>query len=139
MSLALGTLVLLFAFGSYAWPVILVELASVAGSALFLFGGDESRRTAVVLLGVAATFEVIGGAIALILAFFLISVQSSLGGFSLLIGLYALIFSVPVIAIGAIDLYTVYRVRDAVFGPAGAKRPEPRLTATLPAVNLQPP
>lgn len=131
-SLILGAVILLGAIGSAAYPVVILQLASVIGSLLFLFGGEELQQTSVVLLGVAAVFECVGGALALLVGFFFIATPSGLSGWSLVLGLYALIFSVPVISVGLIDAYTVYRVRNSVFGDAESTAP---LNVT-PAVNL---
>lgn len=136
-SLVLGVLVILGAIGSFAWPVIIVELGSVIGSAMFLFGGESVKQTAVVLLAVAAVFECVGGGIFLLLAFYLLATPSGLAGWNLVLGIYALVFSVPVITIGAIDLYTVQLIRKSVFRAkeeSGLDSKVP-LNAT-PAVNL---
>ena len=115
-SLIIGVVVLLGAIATYAVPAVLVELGSVVGSILFLFGGERLRRTSVVILAVSTVFELVGGLVFLLLGFYLIAAPQTLGGFAVLIGFYALVFSVPIVAIGAIDLYTVYLVREYVFG-----------------------
>lgn len=121
-SLIMGIVVLVFAFGAMAWPVIILEFASVLGSMLFLFGKQSQQRIAVVLIGIAAVFELAGGLVAFVLGIWLTVVPGTLGGFGLLLGLYALLFSIPVLGIGGVDFYTVYLVRREVFGSVAAGR-----------------
>lgn len=115
-SLIMGLVVLVFALAASAWPVIMLEIASVLGSMLFLCGNESQQRIAVALIGIAAFFELAGGLVAFVLGIWLTVVPGSLGGFGLLLGLYALLFSIPILGIGGVDFYTVYLVRREVFG-----------------------
>ena len=139
-SLVMGGIVLVFALATGAWPVILLQLASVTGSLFFLFGSKELRRAAVIMLGVSAAFELIGGLVAFVVGIWLTVVPGVLGGFGFLLGFYALMFSVPVLGIGAVDFYTVYRVRKAVFGGQKSGKPESnellQVESVPPVVNL---
>jgi hypothetical protein len=115
-SLIIGTLVLLGSIASFAWPFIPLQLFSVIGSLFFLYGGEQQMRCSVVMLGVVAAFELMGGAVTFLFALYFVAFPGQFGGFGLLIGIYALVFSIPTLAIGGIDFYTVRLVRGVVFG-----------------------
>lgn len=121
VSLVFGTVVAFGALFSGAFPVILVELSSILGSAFFLFGSERLKQTGVTLLMVSAVFELVAGGATFLFALYFIAVPGSFAGFGLLIGIYALVFSVPVLALGAIDYYTVRLVRKRVFGSGQAE------------------
>jgi hypothetical protein len=116
VSLVFGTVVAFGAVASGAFPVVLVELSSILGSAFFLFGSERLKQTGVTLLTVSAVFELVTGGVTFLFAFYFIAVPGSFAGFGLLLGIYALVFSVPILALGAIDYYTVRLVRNRVFG-----------------------
>ena len=134
-SLVIGSLILFGALSSGAWPVILVEIASVVGSALFLFGGEKVRQASVVVLAISAILELVGGGIFLLFAIYLISAPSTLGGFGFLLGIYAFVFSIPVVAVGVIDGYTVSLVRTTVYGNVDEKEALGS-EKVVPSVNL---
>tara|TARA_B100001057_G_C22808806_1_gene934550 strand:- start:167 stop:712 length:546 start_codon:yes stop_codon:yes gene_type:complete len=130
VSLVFGTLIAFGALFSGALPVILVELSSILGSAFFLFGSERLKQTGVTLLMVSAVFELVAGGVTLLFALYFIAVPGVFAGFGLLLGIYALVFSVPILALGAIDYYTVRLVRKRVFGSNESKGYESGTTET---------
>ena len=92
-SLVIGTLVLLGSIASFAWPFIPLQLFSVIWSLFFLYGGEQQMWYSVVMLGVVAAFELMGGAVTFLFALYFVAFPGQFGGFVLLIGIYALVFS----------------------------------------------
>tara|TARA_B110000967_G_scaffold206398_1_gene253007 strand:+ start:5283 stop:5789 length:507 start_codon:yes stop_codon:yes gene_type:complete len=116
-------LLLLFAAGG-AWPVVIVQILSGLGSVLFLFGSDNLKNCAMVMLFVSAGMEISSGVMLAIFGIILVSSPYFGLGWGILIGLYALILAVPTLAIGWVDLYTAYRIRESLYGDEAKERRE---------------
>tara|TARA_B110001452_G_scaffold61434_1_gene48211 strand:- start:82 stop:582 length:501 start_codon:yes stop_codon:yes gene_type:complete len=115
VSTVLASIVLILIIASGAWPAVLLQLGSVVGSALFLCGGGKFDQVAVIILTVVAYFELIGGGVTLAVVLYLLAVPGSFAGFGLLLAIYGLIISIPIIAIGYVDLKTANLVRNKVY------------------------
>lgn len=115
VSMVLASIVLILIIASGAWPAVLIQLGSVVGSALFLCGGGKFDQAAVIILTVVAYFELIGGGVTLVVVLYLLAVPGSFAGFGLLLAIYGLIISIPMIAIGYVDLKTANLVRNKVY------------------------
>ena len=134
VSLVLGSLTVLGALSSGAWPVALVGICSVVGCLMVLFGRDGLLQIGTVLLTISAVIELVCGGMFLVVAIYLIATPSTVGGFGILVGIYALIFSIPVFATGTIDAITVSILRKIDYGNFG-KEGSQSINAT-PSVNL---
>ncbi len=97
------------------WPVFLVEMISVAGSVLFLYSGKERRNFAMVLTIIAAVVETVAGVLLAVYGLYLVNQPADLLGWAALIGIYALVISVPVISLAAIDIFTALRIRALLY------------------------
>ena len=128
-------LFLLFAAGG-AWPVVLVQLASAFGSVLFLFGSENLKNCAMVLMFVSAGLEMFSGVMLVIFGILLVSSPYLAFGWGLLIGIHALILSVPTLAIAWVDLYTAYRIREALYGDEAKESKKAAKKGTPEAVPL---
>ena len=115
VSMILASVILVLIIASGAWPAVLLQLASLVGSALFLCGGGRFDQAAVTTLTVVAYFELIGGGVTLVVVLYLLAVPGSFAGFGLLLAIYGLIISIPIIAIGYVDLKTANLVRNKVY------------------------
>jgi hypothetical protein len=115
VSMILASIVLILIIASGAWPAVLLQLGSLVGSALFLCGGGKFDQAAVIILTVVAYFELIGGGVTLVIVLYLLAVPGSFFGFGLLLAIYGLIISIPIIAIGYVDLKTANLVRNKVY------------------------
>jgi len=114
-------LLLLFAAGG-AWPVVVVQILSGLGSVLFLYGSDNLRNCAMVMMFVSSGMEIFSGVMLAIFGIILVSSPYFAFGWGVLIGIYALILAVPTLAIGWIDLYTAYRIRESLYGDEAKER-----------------
>ena len=125
VSMIIASVVLVLIIASGAWPVVLLQLASLAGSALFLFGGGRFDQAAVVTLTVVSYFELIGGGVTLAAVLYLLAVPRSFAGFGFLLAIYGLVISIPIIAIGYVDLKTANLVRSKVYNEVKPINPPP--------------
>lgn len=114
-------LLLLFAAGG-AWPVVIVQILSGLGSVIFLFGSETLKNCAMVMMFVSSGMEIFSGVMLAIFGIILVSSPYFAFGWGLFIGIYALILAVPTLAIGWVDLYTAYRIRESLYGDEAKER-----------------
>lgn len=122
VSLVIAILLLLAFAAGGAWPIVLVQLLSLLGSVLFLFGSENLKNCAMVIMFISAGMEIFSGVMLVIFGVILVSSPYFAFGWGLLIGIYALIVSIPTLAIGWVDLYTAYRIREALYGDEAKER-----------------
>eukprot|EP00966_Prymnesium_polylepis_P134970 3119296-Prymnesium_polylepis.1 len=114
ISLVLGVLVLLGSLSSANIPVALTEAVSIAGSVLFLFGGDSTKNTAMVLLYIAGFLEAFASVALLLFGTILLLNPAYLFGWAFLIGIASLVLFVPVAALATLDLLTARVVAEVL-------------------------
>ena len=133
-SLVVGAFVLAASATAASWPATLVQIGSVVGPALFLFGSARARGAGVVVLVITAVLELITGGVLVVAGLAFVGSPSSLGGFGLLLGVYSLVLVIPVLGVGIVDALAA-RAMSAALRPV----PEGRSggTTSLPLVNLE--
>lgn len=122
VSLIIALLLLpLFTAGG-TWPVVAVQILSGLGSIFFLFGSENLKNCAMIMMFVSGGMEIFSGVMLAIFGIILVSSPYLAFGWGLLIGIYSLILAVPTLAIGWIDLYTAYRIRESLYGDDAKER-----------------
>ena len=142
-SLVVGALVFAGALVASSWPVALVEVGSVVGPALFIFGGTNARSAGIVVLVITTVFELVAGGVLLVVGLIFVASHSTLGGFGPLIGTYAFVLSVPVLGVGIVDAITAKAMRDvrdmndSRTTVRSAEPSRPDIEMSTPFVNLE--
>lgn len=115
VSLIAAAVVALLSLPGGLWPVFLVELISFSGSVLFLYFGKPRHNLAMVLMFIAAVVESVAGVLLAVYGLYLINNPSDLLGWAALIGIYALVISVPVLSLAAVDIFSALRIRALLY------------------------
>ncbi len=112
-SIAAAVVIILLSASASAIPVVIVQLLSIIACLMYLFTSWD--ETAMTMLFVAAGFEVASALVLLVFGAVLLT-SPGYSGWGVVLGIYALVITVPVLVVAAVDVYTALRIREHLFG-----------------------